>query len=159
MDGIVRNDPCHFFDHDSLSLFTEMGTLLRKMLKTSAETEESEAAKELLIERLALVRNLISQRARVVTETQAFVVSRSSLYSNARRRTSIICEDGSNRNALLFLQLVEHLAIRSIALQESWMKVEEPSAAKATNLNSDAKSRNRVSRGGLSKKTNFSAVV
>jgi hypothetical protein len=53
MDGIVRNDPCHFFYHDSLSLFTEMGTLLRKMLNIAAETEESESAKELLIERVS----------------------------------------------------------------------------------------------------------
>jgi hypothetical protein len=70
MDGIVRNDPCHFFDHDSLSLFTEMGTLQRKMLKTSEETEESEAAKELLIERLALVQNLISQSQAPLNEDQ-----------------------------------------------------------------------------------------
>jgi hypothetical protein len=53
MDGIVRNDPRHLFDHDSLSLFTEMGTLLRKMLNIAAETEESESAKELLIERVS----------------------------------------------------------------------------------------------------------
>jgi hypothetical protein len=143
-----------------------MGTLLRKMLNFAAETEESEAAKELLIERLALVPHLITQRGHVVTERQDVVVNRrSSLYNNTRtRQTSIICEDGSNRNALLFLQLVEQLALRCIALHDSWTKVEDLSVAAArggaTNPTFNAKNRNRIARaGGFWKRAYFSAVV
>jgi hypothetical protein len=48
IDGIIRNDPPQSFDDDLIPIFTEMGTLIRKMFKISSESDASEAAKYLL---------------------------------------------------------------------------------------------------------------
>ena len=131
MDGIIRNDPHHCFAEDLISTLTEMGTLTRKMLNISPESDTSEAAKELLMERLVLVRAAVGKLSHTVTDTEAVIVSRKSVGSNAHKRRSIVCDDGSNRHNLLFLQLVEHLALRCIALYDSWVEVEELPAAES----------------------------
>jgi hypothetical protein len=56
MDGIIRNYPSQCFDDETLAVFTEMGTIIRKMLSISSEGEDGEAVKDLLVERLAFIR-------------------------------------------------------------------------------------------------------
>jgi hypothetical protein len=143
LDGIIRNDPQYSFDQDILTTLTEIGTLIRK------------SAKEFLLERLALMRQGIVQiMASFVADVEALIGSkscanqgrprakRSSIVRGRRsswcestgrrgKRNSIICEDGSNRHTLLFLQLVEHLALHCIALCDSWTEIEELASAEA----------------------------
>jgi hypothetical protein len=149
MDGIIRNDLPHSFDDDLISMFTEMGTLTRKMFKISPELDASEAAKDLLLERLAIVRANIGMLAHALSDTEAVVISRrSNITKRSQRRRSIVMDDGSNRQSLLFLQLVEHLILRCIALHDSWMEVEElPSSERFQSPMVKQKKRRRGKRG------------
>jgi hypothetical protein len=125
MDGIVRNDPSHCFDQDSCSMFMEVGTLTRKMLSSSSDEETKESARLLLLERLALIRNTTAKLAQqVVSVFEEAVFCRNSFAKSKQRRQSIICDDGSNRHIILFLQLAEHLVVRCLALFDSSMEID-----------------------------------
>lgn len=124
MDGIVRNDPSHCFDQDSCSMFMEVGTLTRKMLSSSSDEETKESARLLLLERLALIRNTTAKLAQqVVSDFEEAVFCRNS-FAKSKQRQSIICDDGSNRHIILFLQLAEHLVVRCLALFDSSTEID-----------------------------------
>jgi hypothetical protein len=77
------------------------------MFKISSESDASEAAKDLLLERLAIVWANIGKLAIALSDTEAVLVRQST--NNRKRSSSIVMDDGINRKSLLFLQLVDHL--------------------------------------------------
>lgn len=139
MDGVIRNEPQgYWFEEDELAIFTEIGSLCRKMLQANQSYEDSgtscaAASKELLMERLAAIRELSSGVAREVSETEASLMRHSGSSGgdpmSTTKRHTIIYHGDSRRHALLFLQLVEHLALRCMSLHDSWREAQAAPAA------------------------------
>lgn len=147
LDGIVRNDTKHDFDEDQLTLFADSGTLVRRMLTVPFNRETSEAAAEELSEKLVEIRYCIIQLSAAVGRSKNQMptfndpsvplsrpASSTSISSMVRvsSASSISGMDdvggrgmpkhvpGSRVCALLFVQLVEHLTLRSLRLYHAW---------------------------------------
>jgi hypothetical protein len=137
LDGIIRNDPKHSFSDDDLELFADSGTLMQHMLSIPLNKYRSEDAACALTEKLHLIRHMIvTNSARVASSSDRELPS-----VNSRENFHLLVNDdqnldskgrgvptfvkGSNVCALLFLQLVEHLILRSLRLYNSWKKVED----------------------------------
>jgi hypothetical protein len=88
----------------------------------------NEDAKHLIMERVGLIRKGIAKLALGMADSKANSgtmidhATPSPLTASAvqqDKRSSVICDSGSN-HALLFLQLVEHLALQSLSLYDAW---------------------------------------
>lgn len=145
LDGIMRNDPKHDFSESQIKNFADIGTLIGTMLSVPLNDE---AADQLLII-MAQVRQYIVKLAAVISaeETSAKGTPHRNLESQSSfiYLTELVDDDddsdedvvgsirctnapattnGSPLSALLFLQLVEHLALRSVRLYQSWKNCE-----------------------------------
>ena len=152
LDGIIRNDPHHNFNDDDLELFANSGTLISRMLSLPYNPQRSEEAAIALTQNLHTVRQLIVTNSGKVHSNPSslpkvdsresfdtFVMgSQTNLLGLAASKSDDSNDaidhsgrgvpkfvKGSHVCALLFLQLVEHLILRSLRLYNSWMKVEE----------------------------------
>jgi len=142
IDGIVRNDPKHQFNEEHLAMFAESGTLIQQMLTVPRNSKGSEIAAKALFEKLSQTRCLIVEMSARVAESPSelpSIQSTSNLsdlatkeeegYDDNDGRGAPKFVPGSNVCALLFLQLVEHLILRSLRLYSTWTNVEEMGAA------------------------------
>ena len=151
LDGMVRNEGAEYgFDQDDFDLFAESGTLIREMLTVPLQTEKSNKAAKQLFRKLEQVRESIIQCSRAVggigtsspksvihkdgmKDFEASLLNRNTKYKSMRMdddeglgipKYAMSCHD----NALLFLQLVEHLILRSLRLYQAFKHVEMDAA-------------------------------
>lgn len=155
LDGIVRNDPKHDFNETHINLFAGIGTLIRQMLTLPLNTETDGAAKKLKAKLAQVRGFIIELSSVVAASSQQVPTnevgtlgvdircSRLDLagmdppeLSEMHKPDSFQEDDkggmgvpkhvhGSRVCALLFLQLVEHMALRSVRLYESYKKCED----------------------------------
>jgi len=130
IDGIVRNDPKHKFSEEHLELLANVGTLIRSMLSVPLDVTTSDVtAKQLSVNLVAMRRMIVDLSAAVSTSPEL------QMYGSSSGLPSLLegeVDDdrggtgypkhvqGSHVCSLLFLQLVEHLALRSVRLYQSW---------------------------------------
>lgn len=143
IDGIVRNDPWHRFSGKNLRLLANVGTLMRTMLTAPLNVAASDVAEERLGRRLSEVRRtIISLMATVAASPEAQLPPKK--LSDGRLDRSIAGAPpqvdvdigfpeqapklvrGSLMCSLLFLQLAEQLAHRSMRLYQSWKQYDRP---------------------------------
>jgi len=148
--GIVRNDPKHNFSEVHIHLFAQVGTLIRDMLAVqTGDSRINERACAELKTKLSQIRGFIIELSAIVAKSPsqtAFLTSQVDLQQMimvvedndnttggmTSETTCLLDQDdiggrgapkfvqGSRVCALLFLQLVEHLALRSIRLHQTW---------------------------------------
>jgi len=133
LDGIVRNDPKHDFSEAHINLFADIGTLIAQTLSVPL----NQFAVTKLRGKMEIVRGYIIELSAKVAMSSNDVPAMSSRHDlagmwededgseGALENGPVDVEnekslDGSRVHALLFLQLVEHLAFRSVRLYESW---------------------------------------
>mmetsp|Transcript_222 Transcript_222/g.353 ORF Transcript_222/g.353 Transcript_222/m.353 type:complete len:504 (-) Transcript_222:164-1675(-) len=132
MDGIIRNDPNHKFSEDHLDIFASVGTLIRSMLSARLDVTTSDAIEEELRTNLVEMRRMIVDLAATVSASPEAQMPSTHLDRSTHSSISSSTMDddkdgagtpkhveGSHVCSLLFLQLAEHLAIRSVRLYES----------------------------------------
>lgn len=149
LDGMVRNEGAEYgFDQDDFDLFAESGILIRKMLTVPLNIQQSDAAAKQLFRKLELTRESIMTRSRAMAavdltsslksvmcendgmrDFEARLLNRDLNYKSNRMddddglgipKYAMGCHD----SALLFLQLVEHLILRSLRLYQAYKQVE-----------------------------------
>lgn len=130
IDGIVRNDPKHKFSNEHLQLLANVGTLIRNMLSTPLDVAESDGAEKELTALLVQMRQKIVELTATIAaspEAQTLPVVPQSGIAVATSCTDCAPEfvKGSLMCSLLFLQLAEHLALRSVKLYHNWKKYDE----------------------------------
>jgi hypothetical protein len=133
LDGIVRNDRGAKCSDRQLVLFSEIGGLIKAMLTPPYNEQASEAAAEDLLDCLEEIRNgvmveSIAVAADATMQRGLFCGSVGkedfkAILGNSGRGMPLCVSSRDNRS-LLFLQLVEHLIIRSLRLYYMWRKVE-----------------------------------
>ena len=141
LDGMVRNEAEYDFDHVHVVLFEETGMLIRKILTPPLDFAQN---KELVSELVRKVEQLRECIDKLRTSSEAEAVSRrmglrdfeAKLLRNAKYMSESLRMDddagmglpkyatGGSDNALVFLQLVEHLILRCLRLYEAWKHVE-----------------------------------
>lgn len=132
IDGIIRNDPNHKFSEDHLDIFATVGTLIRSMLSARLDVTTSDAIEEELRTNLVEMRRMIVDLAATVSASPEAQMPNTHLDRSTHSSISSSTMDddkdgagapkhveGSHVCSLLFLQLAEHLAIRSVRLYES----------------------------------------
>ena len=155
LDGMIRSDAEYTFTEQELDSFYRTGSLIRTMLKVPLNTARSNEAARALFHRLEEVRSSIrklsmrmaavSVQDREAEQQQGLKEFREELLSS-----SSSSDDGNDKyehpshhetddlgrgipkdttgkldNSLFFLQLVEHLILRSLRLYQAW-KLAEP---------------------------------
>lgn len=137
LDGIIRNGTKHDFKEVDLILFADIGTLIRRMLTVPLNRTLSDQAAEELLEKLAQTRFRIVQSCSVVGRSSHELPSLDLARSGSGTRLSEMESKGTSGQAmpkhvrgssvcaLLFQQLVEHLALRALGLYRAWKHVEE----------------------------------
>lgn len=158
LDGMVRNEGAEYaFDQDEFDMFAESGHLIREMLTVPLDIPASNAAAKQLFRKLEQARQSIvrhsgevagiksSCRESALYKQDAMDDFENTLLNPNRRKYSVRMDDDeglgipkyatdSHDNALLFLQLVEHLILRSLRLYQAYKHVE----ADAVALNDDS---------------------
>jgi hypothetical protein len=151
MDGMIRSEAEYDFDHRQISSFTETGRLIKTMLSLPLDRERSNPAARTLFEKLEETRKDLLQASRAVCAAaqdewedmerfESLKDFRSNLLSGAddhffdTSRYSTQTDDlglglpikatGREQNALFFLQLLEHLILRSLRLYQAWKHAE-----------------------------------
>lgn len=147
IDGMVRNEAEINFTENQLLLFADIGRLIHKMLTLPLDIELCDKAADELFTKLAHIRHDIidtSNRMKKPSSTptiheevedgiQTFrtKVLNNTLTSSVRTMMDDDLGRGvpkfatsTEGNAMLFLQLVEHLIVRSLRLYHSWKLVE-----------------------------------
>mmetsp|Transcript_13942 Transcript_13942/g.30263 ORF Transcript_13942/g.30263 Transcript_13942/m.30263 type:complete len:523 (+) Transcript_13942:114-1682(+) len=126
IDGIVRNDPNHKFSEEHLVLLANVGTLVRKMLSAPLDSTASDAVEKKLSMKLVSLRRMIVDLATTVSASSESqlpsIVSIDNMVDDDAGQGAPKHVQGSHVCSLLFLQLAEHLALRSVRLYESWKK-------------------------------------
>jgi hypothetical protein len=143
LDGMVRNDAeCKFTEYQLL-MFAEIGRLIHRMLTLPLDVQISDTAADELFTNLKEVRESIldtSSKMKHTSKTPTILeddgiqefrnkVLTSSIAASVRMDddlgrgvpTYATSDDG---NSMLFLQLVEHLIVRSLRLYHSWKVTE-----------------------------------
>lgn len=136
IDGIVRNDPKHKFSKEHLELLAGVGTLIQNMLSVPLDVARSDAAAKQLSANLVEMRRMIVELAATVSSSPDAQIPTSE--GDAIDDLASLMEAGAHDDSggnvapkhvrgshvccLLFLQLSEHLALRSVRLYESWKK-------------------------------------
>jgi Aluminium activated malate transporter len=145
MDGMVRNDANYHFLPSQLLLFAETGTLIKQMLNVPFRIDRSDDAANRLFLALEEIRKWIQTTSTAVAgdddefeelRFQGIEHFRKSLLEaspdhlsstrtmgdeNGRGIPSDVT--GRHDNTLFFLQLVEHLMLRSLRLYQAWKHV------------------------------------
>jgi hypothetical protein len=158
LDGMVRNEGAEYaFDQDEFDMFAESGHLIRTMLTVPLDIRASNAAAKQLFRKLEQARQSIvrhsgevagirsSSQESALYKQDAMDDFENTLLNPNRRKYSVRMDDDeglgipkyatdSHDNALLFLQLVEHLILRSLRLYQAYKHVE----ADAVALNDDS---------------------
>lgn len=143
LDGILRNDPKHDFSEEHVNLFASMGTNIRRMLSLPLQDSNEDAYQDIKAQ-LSAIRSCVVDLSSVVAssskEMPAHYVGTLGigiLGSRVDLSDMLLDEKfqqgddkggkgapkfvhGSRVCALLFLQLVEHLALRSVRLYQTW---------------------------------------
>jgi hypothetical protein len=145
LDGCVRSDADYDFAPEQLVSFSNTGTLIRRMLTLPLDRNSSNAAANVLFQKLEETRQAIHRMSYAVAEAENSSdrerneglkeFQRSLLANNSLRDTLRSNGDemgrgipmnatGRDDNTLFFLQLVEHLILRSLRLYQAWTHVE-----------------------------------
>jgi Aluminium activated malate transporter len=145
MDGMVRNDAEYDFLPSHLSMFAQAGSLIKVMLTIPLHHERSDKAARRLFDCLEETRSQIRTMSRAVSTfedklektrdkginefRQLLLESNPDLFLSERTMGDEagrgIPKDvtGCHDNTLFFLQLVEHLILRSLRLYQAWKHV------------------------------------
>lgn len=126
LHSIARNDQGHAFSEDEMHAFTHVGNLIGSMLKYPFEENCEDYANELL-HQLVYIRQFALDEATVVAGDSRAVQNGGASTMTLMRdalRVRLAESDGqmplslysSDNCSLLFLQLVEHLCLRSLRL-------------------------------------------
>jgi len=145
LDGMVRNEAQYDFEAQHVLLFRETGRLIESMLTLPLDQDRSKAAAKQLFRKVELLRTSIDElraaapskiREQGLRDYEAnLTASRECRGGGLARVQSTRMEDdmgmglpkyatGGDENTLLFLQLVEHLILRSLRLYQAWDHVE-----------------------------------
>jgi hypothetical protein len=147
MDGMLRNEADYEFTRDQLILFGQIGSLIRRMLTVPINLIQTNAAAEELFTKLDQIRNCILYVSAQVAagpddpanySPQGVQTFKDSILNDIVTDFDINgnhIEDDEGRgilknatskhdNTLFFLQLVEHLVLRSLRLYQAWKHVE-----------------------------------
>jgi hypothetical protein len=147
IDGMVRSDAEYDFCQEQLDMFAQIGKLVRRMLTLPLHRESSNDAANILFVKLEETRQQIRQISTAVAEANAMIdpeqkmglaefrkklLSRDSVIFETLQTTATddmgrgipIDATGRDGNTLFFLQLVEHMILRSLRLYQAWTHVE-----------------------------------
>ena len=124
-DGIIRNDPKHKFSEEHLEVLANIGTDIRCMLTVPMDINESDLAAKTLKQNMTTLRSMIVDLAGEVSSSPDTQIdhSDSCVDLGETDRGGFIAPKlvkGSHVCSLLFLQLAEHLALRSEKLYQSY---------------------------------------
>ena len=147
MDGMVRNDANFAFLPSQLVLFAEVGTLIKQMLTVPLKVDKSDDAASRLFLALEETRKSIQTMSIAVAgdqddfedlrfrgikdfreellETSPDFFSSTRTMGDENGRGIPRDVTGRHDNTLFFLQLVEHLILRSLRLYQAWKHVPE----------------------------------
>jgi hypothetical protein len=142
LDGMVRNDTLYEFHDQEFLLFSQVGTSIRQMLTLPLDITKSTSAALALFSELDTIRKKILKLSEAVSKPEK-LQEFSRKESMMRFKDSLLEEDGdflitdddagrgipkfaadSDANSLFFVQLVEHLILRSLRLFQAWKLVE-----------------------------------
>lgn len=152
MDGMVRNDAEYDFHPAHLHLFSNAGILIKQMLTVPLHVDRSDAAAKQLFPLLDQTRKHIHRmsiafsngeddfeatrdkgisafRDHLLGKPVDMIESSTRTLGDENGRGIPKDVTGSHDNTLFFLQLVEHLILRSLRLYQAWKHV-EPSRRK-----------------------------
>ena len=140
LDGMVRNDTdCNFTEHQLL-LFAEIGRSIHRTLTLPLNIPSSDEAADDLFTQLAEIRRgiveasnkmkLAAKKPTIKEDSDGIQEFRNKVL-NSSLASSVRMDDDLGRgvpkyvtstegNSMLFLQLVEHLIVRSLRLYHSW---------------------------------------
>jgi hypothetical protein len=147
LDGMIRNDAEYDFDEDQLYLFSESGSLIRTMLSVPLQLKQSNAAAKQLFLKLEETRQSIRRLSSAVNSVEEdsdpmremglrefrenlLLNDRDDIFRSIREEDDEmgrgVPKDATSRNdnTLFFLQLVEHLILRSLRLYQAWKHAE-----------------------------------
>lgn len=141
LDGMVRSDADYSFKPEQLISFSETGQLIKQMLHLPLEKKVNDEAARKLFVKLEETREAIQNMSTKVSEAEE-EEDADRLESLADFRRNLLAEEissirtnddmgrgiplnatGRNDNTLFFLQLVEHLILRSMRLYQAWTHV------------------------------------
>ena len=147
LDGMVRNDTdCNFTEHQLL-LFAEIGRLIHRTLTLPLIIQSSDEAADDLFTKLAEIRRGIldapnqiklakksSKTTTIMEHDEGIKEFRNKVLNNSVAMSVRMDDDlgrgvpkyatSTEGNSMLFLQLVEHLIVRSLRLYHSWKVTE-----------------------------------
>ena len=143
LDGMVRNDTdCNFTEHQLL-LFAEIGRYIHQMLTLPLNVQSSDEAADNLFTKLVGIRqgivdasnqiklaNQSSKTPTILEHDEGIKEFRNKVLNNSVAMSVRMDDDlgrgvpkyatSTEGNSMLFLQLVEHLIVRSLRLYHSW---------------------------------------
>ena len=143
LDGMVRNDTdCNFTEHQLL-LFAEIGRSIHQMLTLPLNVQSSDEAADDLFTKLVGIRqgivdasnqiklaNQSSKTPTILEHDEGIKEFRNKVLNNSVAMSVRMDDDlgrgvpkyatSTEGNSMLFLQLVEHLIVRSLRLYHSW---------------------------------------
>jgi len=141
MDGMVRSDADYSFKPEQLMSFSETGQLIKQMLKLPMDKKANDQAARKLFHKLEETREEIQNMSTKVSEIEEQEdadrleglegfrrellsdVSYSIRSTDDYGRGIPLNATGRHDNTLFFLQLVEHLILRSMRLYQAWTHV------------------------------------
>lgn len=146
VDGMVRSDADYDFTSHQLESFSEAGSLIRTMLTIPLNRDKSNVAANVLFQKLEETRRAIHRMSIAVADAEAlsdperneglkefqlkllskenFAETLHTCNGDEMGRGIPINATGRDDNTLFFLQLVEHLILRSLRLYQAWTHVE-----------------------------------
>ncbi|KAL3916582.1 MAG: hypothetical protein SGILL_005112 [Bacillariaceae sp.] len=151
MDGMIRSEAAYDFDQRQIDSFASTGRLIKTMLSLPLDRERSNPAARLLFDKLEETRKDLIRASNAVCAAaqdewedmerfESLKDFRSNLLSGAKEqffdtaRYSSKSDDlgrglpdkatGREQNSLFFLQLLEHLILRSLRLYQAWKHAE-----------------------------------
>jgi len=147
IDGMVRSDADYDFSLGQLESFAGIGKLIRDMLTLPLDRDRSNTAANILFVKLEEKRRAIYRMSHAVSrieessnvdrceglkDFQKMLLSKDSTFFETLRsdggnefgRGIPLNATGRDDNTLFFLQLVEHLILRSLRLYQAWTHVE-----------------------------------
>ena len=143
LDGMVRNDTdCNFTEHQLL-MFAEIGRSIHQMLTLPLNVQSSDEAADDLFTKLVAIRqgivdasnqiklaNQSSKTPTILEHDEGIKEFRNKVLNNSVAMSVRMDDDlgrgvpkyatSTEGNSMLFLQLVEHLIVRSLRLYHSW---------------------------------------
>jgi Fusaric acid resistance protein-like len=146
LDGMLRKDAMFDFTHDQLFLFSSIGKLIKEMLTVPLKLELTDDAARQLFDKLEDVKRCIMIESSKVAEGMQNLQQRRHESIQRFKKCLLVNNGGLNdiveddegrgipknatchfENTLFFLELVEHLILRSLRLYQAWKQVENES--------------------------------